>query len=211
VEREEGEIQEDQLMARLELMSGIDDNHQMFDGSNCDWDVSAVTPPVCQLSASDVDKLSLPVLQAILSDWSLVVQSEHSIFEIVHRRRRFVGRQSLSDFALLEFVRFEFVSDECVQRAWEFISNSFDLLKFGIWSSLRSRFTLAGPHTSQMNRFSLVKSPYPELIRESVRQLQKSSPFSESKHSDGCIEGRMMDLRALLFMVGPMDIRIPSH
>jgi hypothetical protein len=142
--REESEIQEDELKARLEFLSGID-------GSNCDWDVSGVASHFCQLSASDVDKLSLPVLQAILSDSSVVVQSEDSVFEIVHRR----ASEDLSYFALREFVRFEFVSDGCMQQAFEFISNSFDSLTFGIWLSLRSRFTLPAQPTSQMNRFSL--------------------------------------------------------
>jgi hypothetical protein len=93
----EGQIPKDELMARLDLISGVN--------GSCDCDISVVASHFYQFSVSDFDRLSPGVLEAILSNSSLVVADEDSVFEIVHRR----ASDDLSYFGLLEFVRFEFV------------------------------------------------------------------------------------------------------
>jgi hypothetical protein len=73
----DGQISEDELRARLTFLSGID--------GSCDCDISIVASNFYQFSVSDFDQLSPAVLEAILSDSSLVGGNEDSLFEIVHR------------------------------------------------------------------------------------------------------------------------------
>jgi hypothetical protein len=142
LKRKEGEIDEDEMKARLEFLSGVDDVH-------CDLDVAVIASHFYQFSVSDFDHLSLSVVEAILSDSALIIQDEDSLFEIVSR----LASEDLSYFALLAFVRFEFLPDDCMERAFEFISNSFDSLTFGIWSRLRTRLTLPVKPAWQKDRF----------------------------------------------------------
>jgi hypothetical protein len=156
--REEGEISEDALKARLELLSGPD--------AIADWAAEAVASHFPDFSVSDFDQLSSSVLESILSHPSLIVEDEDSVFEVVHRR----ASADLSYFGLLEFVRFEFVSEDCMKRAIEFISNSFESITFGIWSSLRTRLSLSVTAPSQIGRFpsppidSKIISSIPEIF-----------------------------------------------
>jgi hypothetical protein len=129
-ERKEGEITKEELKARIEFLSGID--------GSCASDISVVASHFHAFSASDFDHLSRSVLESILSDQSLVVRDEDSVFEVVHR----LASSDNSYFGLLEFVRFEFVSVDCISRAFEFISGLFDSFTFGVWSSLGRRLTL---------------------------------------------------------------------
>jgi hypothetical protein len=139
----DGEVSESELKTRLEFLSGVN--------GSCDCDVSAVASHFCDFSVSDFDGLSPSVIEAILSDSGLVLQDEDSLFEVIHRR----ASTDLSYFGLLEFVRFEFLSDHCMKRAIEFISSSFGSFTFGIWSSLQTRLTLPVEPPSQPGRFSL--------------------------------------------------------
>jgi hypothetical protein len=115
---------QDELKARLAFLSGCDGGSEL--------EVGVLASNFYQFSVSDFAKLSLSVLEAILSDSRLVAQDEDSVFEIVHRR----ASDDLTFFGLLEFVRFEFVSESCMRQAVEFISSSFESLTFGIWRSL---------------------------------------------------------------------------
>jgi hypothetical protein len=119
----ESEISEDQLRARLAFLSEAD--------GTCDYGIPDVASRFCELPVSHFDTLSLSVLGAILSDSGLVVHDEDSVFAVVHRR----APEDLSYFGLLEYGRFEFVSDECMKRVIEFISASWESLMFEIWSS----------------------------------------------------------------------------
>jgi hypothetical protein len=120
------------------------------DGS-CDCEIPIIASHFCELSTSELDHLSPSVLESILSDPGLVIQDEDSIFDFIHR----LASDDLSYFGLLEFVRFEFLSDDCMSRALEFISSSFDSLTFGIWSSLRTRLALPVNLPSQPGRVHL--------------------------------------------------------
>jgi hypothetical protein len=121
---------EDELKARLALFSG-------FDGK-FDMDVGIIASHFYSLSVSDLDQANLSVLEAIFSDSRLAVRDEDFLFDFIHRR----ASDDLSYFGLLEFVRFEFVSADCMAKAIDFISSSFESFNFGIWSSLRTRLAL---------------------------------------------------------------------
>jgi hypothetical protein len=108
-------------------------------GGNCELAVRVVASHFYQFSVSDLDQVSPSTLESILRDASLVVKDEDSVFEIVHRR----ASADLSYLGLLEFVRFEFVSRDCMARAIELISDSVESITLGVWSSLRTRLCLS--------------------------------------------------------------------
>jgi hypothetical protein len=153
----EGEMGEAELKARLEFLRGAD--------GTCDYPVAVVASHFDQFSVSDFDKVSRSTLEAILSDPALVALDEDSIFEVVHRR----ASEDLSYFGLLELVRFEFLSGECMKSAVDFISRSFESLTFGIWSSLRNRLTLSVTPPSQSDRFKLLPAIDSQIISTTPR------------------------------------------
>jgi hypothetical protein len=140
---EDGQIVEDEVEAQIAFLIEADDR--------CDLNIPIVASHFYEFSVSDIDQMSLPALRAILSDPTLVVLDEDSIFELVHRR----ASSDFSYFELLEFVRFEFVSDACIEAAFDFISESFDSLSFPIWSSFRRRLTLPVNPSHESDRFCL--------------------------------------------------------
>jgi hypothetical protein len=131
LKRDRTEITEDELRAELQFLSGADG---CFAG-----EIGDVASHFYELSHCDFDKLSPTVLESILGDPSLVVQDEDSPFEIVHR----LASANSSYFGLLEFVRFEYLSADCMARAFEFISSCFESFTFGIWSTLQARLALS--------------------------------------------------------------------
>jgi hypothetical protein len=130
LKREEGEMTVEELKARLEFVSGVD--------GSCGYDISVIASHFHEFSVSDFDHLSGSILELILKDEALVVRDEDSVFDVIYRR----ASSDNSYFRLLEFVRFEFVSVDCMDRALEFISGSFESFTFGIWSSLGRRLRL---------------------------------------------------------------------
>jgi hypothetical protein len=77
LKREEGEITDEELKARIEFLSGVD--------GSCGYEIPVVASHFHQFSVSDFDHLSPSVLESILSDGSLVVRDEDSVFDVVHR------------------------------------------------------------------------------------------------------------------------------
>jgi hypothetical protein len=140
-EHQDGGITEEELKARLELLSGM--------GENCEREVPVVASHFHVFSVSDFDHLSSSALAAILSDSGLVVWDEDSVFEVIYRR----ASEDLSYFGLLEFVRFEYLTAERMTTACEFISNEFDSLTLGIWSRIQDRFRLSVTPPSETGRF----------------------------------------------------------
>jgi hypothetical protein len=104
-----------------------------------------------------------------LSDPGLILRNEDSLFEIIER----LASRDLSYFGLLEFVRFEFVTDELMKRAFEFISEYFEMITIGIWGSLGRRLTLSVTPLVNKDRFvfhrrkleSDIVSDFPDILR----------------------------------------------
>jgi hypothetical protein len=143
LKHDHSEIPEEELKARIEFLSGVD--------GSCGCGIPVVAANFHQFAVSDFDRLSRSVLESILSDGSLVVRDEDSVFDVVHRR----ASEDISYFGLLEFVRFEFLSVGCIRRAFEFISSSFESLTFGIWSRFGNRLTLPVTPASPSGRLRL--------------------------------------------------------
>jgi hypothetical protein len=138
---EDGQMSASELKARLDFISGVD--------GSCDCGIPVIASHFYEFSTSDFDDLRPAALEAILNHQSLVVQDEDSVFDVVHR----LACKDSAYFGLLEFVRFEFLSDECMSTAFEFISSSFESFTFAIWSSFRSRLLLPATPPSQTGRF----------------------------------------------------------
>jgi hypothetical protein len=138
---EKGKSQGEDLKAGLSLLSG--------DGDNFEWKIPIIASHFHEFSVSDFDHINRRFLEGILNDSKLVLQDEDSLFEIIHQ----LASEDFSYFGLLEYIRFEFVSPECMKRAFEFISNSFDSITFGIWTSLEHRLTLPVTPTRPPTRF----------------------------------------------------------
>jgi hypothetical protein len=137
----DGKISKDELMARMAFLNGVDGSFEC--------DPGPIASHFYELSVSDFDELSVSVLESILRDPSLLVDDEDSVFDVVHR----LASVDPSYFGLLEFVRFEFLSADCMKLAFQFISGCFESFTFGIWSSLRTRLTLFVTPSSQPSRF----------------------------------------------------------
>jgi hypothetical protein len=92
------------------------------------------------LSERELDSLGPSIFSRVVSHPDLVLgASEDPLFHaIAHRALR-----DTSCFALLEFVRFEFLSVECIEAAVELLGNSLEFVTFGIWRSLTPRLVLA--------------------------------------------------------------------
>jgi hypothetical protein len=161
-----GQMPNEELKAQLTFLPAS--------GRIGDWEVSLVASQFYQFAVSDFDAVSPTVLEDILSDPALVLADEDSLFEVVHRR----ASEDLSYFGLLEYVRFEFLSDDCMQRAFEFISDSFESLTFSIWSSLQTRLTVSATATppSPAGRFHL---PVTDLGMFPVIESKIISTFPE--------------------------------
>jgi hypothetical protein len=124
-ERPEGEFEKGELVSRLEFLAAV---HETSD--------------------EDLERLSIPALEAILSDANLMLEDEDSLFHIIHQ----LASQDQSYFSLLEFVRFEFLSVQCIKMAFEFISNLFHLVTIGIWESVGPRLTLPVSQAADLTR-----------------------------------------------------------
>jgi hypothetical protein len=189
LKHQEGEFTKEQLRARLDFLSGLD--------GSCECDFRIVASHFWEFEASVFDRLRPSVLEGLLSDPGLVIRDEDSLFEFIHRR----VSEDLSYFGLLEFVRFEFLSDECMARALECVSNSFESLTFGIWSRLRTRLALSVTPPKMSGRFkalptmeSTIISATPEIFSviggKTFRLLYRGSrdgfqPSAFHSHCDG--------------------------
>jgi hypothetical protein len=143
----EGRVDLDELKAHISFYSGPESG----------IDAQAIASRFHELSISDFDELSPSALESIVSDENLVLSSEDSLFEVIHRH----SVRNLSYFCLLDYVRFEFLSSSCIRTAFEFISSHFDLITLGIWSGLGPRLALPGAPPGGEHRFL---SPKPHSL-----------------------------------------------
>jgi hypothetical protein len=128
-ERVEGDFEKEELVPRLELLSEVPETSGE--------DMRVLASNFHEFSATDLERLSVSVLEAILSDPGIMRADEDALFQVT----RDLASRDQSYFCLLEFVRFEFLSDECTKGAFKFISSLLHLITIGIWDSLGPRVT----------------------------------------------------------------------
>jgi hypothetical protein len=139
----ESEVGSEGLVSRLELLSNVEEASSE--------DVKMMASNFHRFSATDLDEMSVEVLEVILSLENLVLKDEDSLLEIISR----LASRDSSYFTLLEFVGFELLSDHCMKVAFEFISSSFDFVTIGIWGSLGRRLLLPVKSPRPPHRFVL--------------------------------------------------------
>jgi hypothetical protein len=119
-----------ELISRLEFLS--------LAGLECTMELKGLALLFYEFDGTDLELLSLSTLERILSDPDLVLVSEDWFFDIICH----LGSKECSYISLLRFVRFEFVSDKCITRAIDLITNSFEFLTRDIWQAFTYRLTL---------------------------------------------------------------------
>jgi hypothetical protein len=87
-------------------------------------------------------------MYSILSHSSLTLQSEDSLCELILNRLN----PDSNFFALLHFVRFEYLSIELFSTVLDVIQSSFELFDFQLWSALRPRLLLSPNATTRNSR-----------------------------------------------------------
>jgi hypothetical protein len=115
---------------------------------DCNRSISFIASHFFELSPSDLSEIPFSALYPILSHDSLQLSSEDSLYD-------FISSQLSIDrhyFELFEFVRFEFLSTDCISR---FISMSFDhfeILNANVWKAICARLILPVSQVSQNPR-----------------------------------------------------------
>jgi hypothetical protein len=118
--------------------------------SICGCALGNVASHFYEFSISDFDNVGFPVLEGIVSDPTLVLSTEDDLFEIILRH----ASQDAGYFQLLEFVRFEFLSDDSMKSAFEFMSNSLDSVTIRMWGNLGRRLCLSVNPPAESGRFA---------------------------------------------------------
>jgi hypothetical protein len=128
-------------------------------GQLSDSEVEEYASHFYEFSPADFSQSSFTLLLKILSHPKLVLSSEDSLFQLISDQ---IARDS-SSFPLLEFVRFEYLSSECMKSAFEVISRSFECLSLGIWAALYNRMVLSAASPAYPNRF-VYPSPSSKIV-----------------------------------------------
>jgi hypothetical protein len=116
-------------------------------------------------SKSELSDLNLSILSEIVSSNDLKIASEDQLYEVLWD---FVD-QDRSNFNLLSFVRFEYLSSSTIRRFIDSVSSFLDLFNSSIWSRLSSRLLL-GVSTEVPN----------DRVAVSEVRSQRFSPTSDS-------------------------------
>jgi hypothetical protein len=130
VKEVEGDMTVSNAIKRFDLMKtakcGIDDA------------IEFIASHFGEFAGSDLEVLSISELALILENSALKLSSEDALCEFILS----LLEQDLSRFSLFEFVRFEYVSVEVLQRFCDFISEHFECLNVSVWSRLRNRLLI---------------------------------------------------------------------
>jgi hypothetical protein len=117
-------------ISRLRLLRSLDGTRKR--------EVDYLASHFHELSPTDFSQLEVEDLYEILSQDSLKLLSEDCLFEFLCSS----FEQSDCYFGLLEFVRFEYLSAEMIDRFAPFSFESFDFLTVSIWHRICERLSL---------------------------------------------------------------------
>jgi hypothetical protein len=146
------DLQPGNVISRLRTLS--------MSGSDFSCEASFAAAHFFTFSCADLEKVEVPVLQAILGDAGLIIGSEDKLFELI---------RSLGHISLLEFVRFEFLSSGSISAACDWISSAFGELTFPIWERIVGRLLLnVGSPRSGIGRFCVRSDDEFPLLESSI-------------------------------------------
>jgi hypothetical protein len=125
-----------------------------------------------ELTSSVSLKLPLRTFAEVLSHPSLRILNEDSLYDIISS----LLARDPGYFELLEFVQYEYLSEDRISHFVSWVSNHFDRLNIGIWGSLCSRLKYEICPLSQNPRVSgsyhkfKVESPLDGIIASLTRE-----------------------------------------
>jgi hypothetical protein len=127
----EGQIGLDNVFGRLKFLIAT---HHSFES-----EISFCSSHFYEIDTSQLGSLNCEVISDIISNESLRLKDEDSLYEIVRDLSCRDSRYS----TLLEFVRFEYLSCDSIHSFIKLISASFHFLSFGIWTAICRRLPLS--------------------------------------------------------------------
>jgi hypothetical protein len=165
-------------LSRVELVNSM--------GGNCEIHIEWIASHFDEFTISDCEQLSYSLLQQIVSHPRLVVRSEDSLFDLISdhfsRDILFLNLLEFANFtATQQFLRFEYLSVECMISAIGFLSDSFESITTGMWRALANRLALAVPPTPVRSRpfdsqiISELPLNFPTLPGDTFRLLYRGS------------------------------------
>jgi hypothetical protein len=136
------ELTRETVIARLEFLC---QNNASFEP-----EAKFAASHFCEFSGSDFQNLDFLALETILSDPSLVLETEDLLCNFILERSSSDSAYS----ALFAYLRFEFLSPGAMESFVDFISQSFDQFTLPIWDRVRHRLLLPVGFPEQGSRFS---------------------------------------------------------
>jgi hypothetical protein len=113
-------------------------------------DVSYLAPHFHELSKSDFCRLNLDDARQIVSDSSLKLANEDQLFDFISSR----VSESSEFFGLFEFVRFEYLSSESIDRFVTLSEDFYEFLNVSIWLQVCVRLCHPVSPTKLPSRFT---------------------------------------------------------
>jgi hypothetical protein len=127
-------------------------------GQNYDNEAALVAKHFYDFSASDFEDLGVCVLDRILGNPDLIVDSEDALFGFL----RNLIESDPSSFRLLEHLRFDFLSASAITSFVELVSHSFAELTIGIWEQVGIRLARTRSPPDPGPRYLKLFSPEPD-------------------------------------------------
>jgi hypothetical protein len=148
-------IDRESVIDRIKFLEGT--------GQSYDNEAAFVAKHFYDFPDSDLEDLSVSVVDQILGDPDLIVESEERLFDFL----RHLIESDPSYFRLLEHLRFQFLSLSAMKRFMELVSSSFSQLTIGIWERVGARLSVglsspaSGPRFSWFELHSQIISSFP--------------------------------------------------
>jgi hypothetical protein len=99
---------------------------------SCELEIEFCSSHFYEIARTLIFSIPIDVISNILSNESLRLKNEETLFEIISSQQHEDSRF----FSLFEYVRFEYLSTNAIESFIEMINESFDFLTFPIWRSL---------------------------------------------------------------------------
>jgi Ras-related protein Rab-2A len=132
----------EELLSRLDYLSGT--------GEGDESDIKFLASHFYEFSESELDSLSFYVAEAVVSDPGLVLEKrEDELFEFISRRASDDSRF----LSLLEFVRFDYLSDGNRRSAMTSLTDSFEFFTLGVWKNLSSEMLGSSERKPEEGRY----------------------------------------------------------
>jgi hypothetical protein len=140
----------DPIDSDLTIFNVIDRIKFLFSmNESCEREIEFCSSHFYEIELTSIFSIPIELISTILSNESLQLKDEESLYEIISSKQN----EDSQFFSIFEFVRFEYLSTNCMKSLIEMINASFDFLTFPIWRSLCHRLSLSVSLESSNDRF----------------------------------------------------------